>query len=252
MRQNKTFSILDIVDSTNNYAMQQIHAGLAISGDAWCANEQWGGKGQRSKTWVSQKGQNVLLSIALLPNKGIVTHPFLLSMLVANTVVTVLQSMGIVQLSIKWPNDIYIGDRKAGGILIENVYKGNHWQWAIIGIGLNINQTAFETLAHKATSLRLVTGLTYDVYNIAKLLSQQIDEQHALYTTLLQETEVQRYNQQLFKKGETVQLKKQNALFNTVIKAVNEYGQLLTTDVIDRTFAVGEVEWQHNVAESLI
>ena len=68
MEQNEIFSILDSVESTNNYAMQQVHAGLAKHGQAWYALEQWGGKGQRGKLWKSSVGENVILSIAIQPN----------------------------------------------------------------------------------------------------------------------------------------------------------------------------------------
>ena len=73
-------------------------------------------------------------------------------------------------VKIKWPNDIFINDRKAGGILIENVIKGNLWQWAVIGIGLNINQENFEKENLKAISLKQITGKNYDVIELAKEL----------------------------------------------------------------------------------
>ena len=66
-------------------------------------------------------------------------------------------------VSIKWPNDIYIGDRKAAGILIENIYKGGSWNGSVAGIGINLNQTSFHPMRPRPVSLKMITGNDYDV-----------------------------------------------------------------------------------------
>ncbi len=237
------FVVLDEVESTNNYAMQQAHEGLAIPGQAWFANEQWGGKGQRGKKWVSKKGDNIIMSLIVKPNKLFTTNHFYMSMLVANICRQFIEAKTNLQTYVKWPNDIFIDDRKAGGILIENIFKGKEWQWAVIGIGINVNQTSFEDIENTAQSLKNVTGKSYDPKTLARELQQ-------LLNTALNSIEkedfknvLEKCNKYLYKRDKLVSLKKDTAVFKTKIVAINEYGQLLTADAIERIFNVGEVEW---------
>ncbi|MBK6828679.1 MAG: biotin--[acetyl-CoA-carboxylase] ligase [Chitinophagaceae bacterium] len=142
------FVELQSVDSTNNYAREQIHAGMAQHGQAIFAHEQWAGKGQRGRHWVSEKGQNMAVSILLQPKSLPISRQFELSAAIALTVHQTLAVYLPEDLTIKWPNDLYWQDRKAGGILIENLLSshdqtGSSWNWAIAGIGININQTQF-------------------------------------------------------------------------------------------------------------
>lgn len=243
MEQNELFSILDTVDSTNNYATGQAHAGLARHGQAWFAMDQFAGRGQRGKSWKSNPGENLMMSIAVNPDKVFSTKPFLFSVLVAAVCREVFSKFAGEEIKIKWPNDIYWRDRKAGGILIENIFRGSGWGWAIVGIGININQTVFDESVMNGTSLKLITGKTCDPVIIAKEL------QHLLLEKLnnIRNYEIweylEYYNEHLYKKGEVAGLKKGNAAFQTKILSVNEYGQLLTKDTIDRTFEFGEVVW---------
>jgi BirA family transcriptional regulator, biotin operon repressor / biotin---[acetyl-CoA-carboxylase] ligase len=243
MEQNEIFSILDSVESTNNYAMQQVHAGLAKHGQAWYAHEQWGGKGQRGKLWKTNAGENVILSIAIQPNPIFRGKPFLLSALVASICRDCFAEIAGNDTKIKWPNDIYWDDRKAGGILIENIFKGKDWQWTIIGIGININQEVFDENLANATSLKMITKKEYDPILMAKKIQKILLQKLKQISTTNVDHCLDNLNNQLYKKSETVNLKKGNAVFATKIIAVNEYGQLLTEDVMERKFEVGEVEW---------
>jgi BirA family transcriptional regulator, biotin operon repressor / biotin---[acetyl-CoA-carboxylase] ligase len=243
MQQYELFSILDTVESTNNYAMAQVHADMATNGQAWFAKEQWGGKGQRGKTWKSAIGENVILSIAIEPHKAFKLKPFLLSAFTASICRAIVAKTIDEPVIIKWPNDIYCDDRKAGGILIENIYQGKEWKWSIIGIGINVNQTVFDETLQNPTSLKLITNTDHDAILLAKDIHQLFLEKY----NQIDDTAAQNYlhdlNIHLYKKGVLVKLKKDNAVFETTIIEVNEYGQLLTKDSLDRTFEVGEVEW---------
>ncbi len=243
MQQTELFSILDSVESTNNYAMAQVHAGLANNGQAWFAKEQWGGKGQRGKTWLSAKNENIILSIAIKPNKLFISNPFSFSMIVANICRHFFALKANAEIKIKWPNDIYANDRKAGGVLIENSFKGKEWQWAVVGIGININQTIFEKEISNATSLKLMTNKETNTITLAKQLHKLIIKELSYYQNICLKDVLETYNNNLYKRKETVTLKKDSAVFTTKIKAVNEYGILITEDVIEREFVVGEVEW---------
>ena len=243
MKQNEIFSILDRVESTNNYAMQQVHAGLAKHGQAWYAHEQWGGKGQRGKEWNSEAGENVILTIALQPDTVFNGKPFLLSALVANVCRSCFAEIAGEATKIKWPNDIYWRDRKAGGILIENIFKGKNWEWAIIGIGINVNQIVFDEKVENATSLKIITKKENNPILLAQKIQIKLLEKLKVMNAKDMNTHIQALNNHLYKKNEMVHLKKDSAVFATKIIAVNEYGQLLTEDVMERKFEVGEVEW---------
>ncbi|MBL7702307.1 MAG: biotin--[acetyl-CoA-carboxylase] ligase [Ferruginibacter sp.] len=235
------FTILDTVDSTNNYAMRQLHDGLAKHGQAWFATEQTAGKGQRGKSWASQKGKNIAMSLVLEPAKCKIESRFHLSALVALCCLDFLKMHIEGEIKIKWPNDLYWRDRKTGGILIENKLQGRAWKWAVVGIGININQDVFSQDLKRAISLKQITGKAFDVIELAKqlqlLLMKKIDEGITLNET------IQHYNEKLYKKDEPVTLKKANIKFDTIIKGISTQGKLQTVDAIEREFDFGEVEW---------
>ena len=235
--------ILESVDSTNNYAMAMVQNGTANSGDAVFAWEQRAGRGRRGRPWKSRKGENVLFTLVIQAQWLRVQRQFQLSMAVALACHDLFSGHTKENIKIKWPNDIFINDRKAGGILIENVIRGNLWQWAVIGIGLNINQENFETDAVKAISLKQVTGQHYDVIVLVRELHEIVlkrlrDLRSGKSGKLLSE-----YNQNLFSRNTTVKLKKGNILFETEIRSVSASGDLITKDVIERNFAFDEVQW---------
>jgi len=237
------FLVLDKVDSSNNYAMAQYHAGLAKHGQAYFALHQLAGKGQRGRTWNALPHENITISVVIHPDFPNNRYPFLLSAVVSLACIDLLNDLRIPDFTIKWPNDIYWCDRKAGGILIENVYRTNEWKASIVGIGLNINQTEFPTQETIPVSLKQITGTDNDPIELAKLLCLKLNER---YNQLLEGDQVailKEYNSMLFKKGEQVKLKKGNIVFETTIEGVTIMGELQTRDTIDRTFVFGEVEW---------
>jgi BirA family biotin operon repressor/biotin-[acetyl-CoA-carboxylase] ligase len=238
MEQDRLFSILDSVDSTNNYAMAQVHEGLAKHGSAVFARHQKSGKGQRGKAWMSNPGENIILSITVQPSRRNDVPPFEFNAVVALQCARFLHSLTGEDFKIKWPNDLYWRDRKAGGILIENVLQGNEWKWAVLGIGINVNQTRFPSLSNPA-SLSSITGRAFDSIELSMQLHRLIMDAISRKNAHLMDE----YNSLLYKKDEQVQLRKNNIVFNTTIRHVDRFGHLHTSDVMDRTFNFGEVEW---------
>lgn len=240
----KNMLILDSVDSTNNYAMALLQK-RAIDGEiAVFAKEQTHGKGRRGKQWISNKSENIMMSVVVPMQWLSVSRQFELSVAVALSCHDLFQKYILANLFIKWPNDIFINDSKAGGILIENVIKGKIWQWSVIGIGLNINQEKFEEGILKATSLKIETRKKYDVIKLADqlhviLLKRIEDLQAGNFEKMLEE-----YNSHLYARGKIVKLKKQNVVFETQIKTVSPFGQLITQDSIERNFNFDEVEFK--------
>jgi BirA family transcriptional regulator, biotin operon repressor / biotin---[acetyl-CoA-carboxylase] ligase len=240
---NGFFNILTSVDSTNNYAMGMVHAGMASHGMAWFAQEQTAGKGQRGRQWLGEPGQNIALSVVLEPLHLKTTEQFALSMLVGLVCHEFFTVMAGDETSIKWPNDLYWRDRKAGGVLIENSYHGRAWKYAVVGIGVNINQVNFAPEAKNPVSLKQITGKTFDVIELARqlqaLLVQKLDGLAKKGHAGLEAD----YNNHLYKRNQPVKLKKGAQVFETTIKNVNAQGQLITEDAVERRFEFGEVEF---------
>ena len=235
--------ILESVDSTNNYAMAMVQKGIANNGEGVFAMEQRSGKGRRGKTWKSQRGGNILLSILAQMRWLPVQKQFHLSIAVALACLDFFSKYTKENIKIKWPNDIFINDRKAGGILIENVIKGNLWQWAIIGIGLNINQENFEKDKLKATSLKQITGGHYDVIQLSRELHEIVLKRLSVLHSDELSKMLGEYNENLFCRNKRVKLKKGNIVFETEIDRVSASGELITKDVMERSFGFDEVQW---------
>jgi BirA family biotin operon repressor/biotin-[acetyl-CoA-carboxylase] ligase len=236
--------ILECVDSTNNYATALVQRGELGSGNAIFALQQTAGKGRRGRQWESSKGANILLSIPVEMQWLSVSHQFELSVAVALACLDLLSEHVLANLFIKWPNDIFLNDKKTAGILIDNVLRGNSWQWAIIGIGININQENFEGLGFAATSLSKETNRRYNVVDLAEQLHQLVlkrisDLKKGDFSRMLND-----YNSHLYGKGKKVKLKKQNIVFQAEITGVSSSGQLIIKDGMERRFDFDEVEFK--------
>ena len=131
---------LESVDSTNNYAANLVHQGNYAHGTVILSDDQFLGKGQRGSEWLTKKGENLTCSFIICPDKLSVDEQFLLTCLVALSIVEVLKEYGI-EACVKWPNDIYVNQQKIGGVLIENFLQGNSIKTSIIGVGLNVNSS---------------------------------------------------------------------------------------------------------------
>lgn len=159
---------LEQTSSTNAYVREHIKE--LSSPVAVTAQYQTSGRGQRGNIWCSERDANVLLSLLYRPT--VVIHPrdqFAVSMAVSLAMVEVLAEYGI-HAHIKWPNDIYISDKKIAGILIENGFTGSRIEWSIVGIGLNVNQTEFPPELPNPISMRITTGQEYDPAVVSQAL----------------------------------------------------------------------------------
>ena len=230
------------VESTNNYAMAMARAAMTQHGTAVFTHEQTKGKGQRNKIWASQKDMNIAMSVVVEPEWIAPSEIFLLSMMTAVAVREFIRQYTFDDVKIKWANDIYWRDRKAAGILIENLWQGNECRFSIVGIGININQTHFETLNVKAVSLKQITGKNFEPVVLAKQLCKILEEKYQLLQTS-SKTIIEQYKSHLYKLNETVRFKKQNRVFDATIKDVNINGELIVQHATEEKFSVGEVEW---------
>jgi BirA family biotin operon repressor/biotin-[acetyl-CoA-carboxylase] ligase len=178
---------LSTIDSTNIYAMAQIKAGLAKSGSCYTADFQTNGKGQHGRVWESSKGQNLLCSYILELNtldalkNWTPADQIGFSAAIALGARAFFAAFAGSETKIKKPNDIYFSDRKAGGILIENLVRGQEWTWAVIGIGMNINQTEFSpealnSVSSNPISLQEITNQSWDVKKMQQHLSEALND----------------------------------------------------------------------------
>jgi len=161
----------DILDSTNNEAYR--HIDNATDFDVWAASFQTEGRGQKGNRWESSAGENLTFSILARPVMIKAEKQFLISQCVALGIIDYLR-MNSVESSIKWPNDIYSGDKKICGILIEHYLSSDNLSASIIGIGINLNQSRFSPDAPNPTSVFLETGVKRDPVNELKDLINSI------------------------------------------------------------------------------
>ena len=140
------------IDSTNTQAAREIDT--AAEGSVWIADYQTAGRGQRGNKWESSEGENLTFTILLRPEFLHPAQQFQISQVCALGVCRYLSDKGL-PTKIKWPNDIYIGNKKICGMLIENSVRGDKLAVSISGIGLNLNQKSFSSDAPNPTSLLL-------------------------------------------------------------------------------------------------
>ena len=184
---------------------------------------QTSGKGQVGNSWEAQRGKNLLFSVLLKPHHIPIQEQFIISQLVSVAIVRVMQNHNV-ECSIKWPNDIYVGDKKLGGILIENSLRGSLIDYSIIGIGLNINQLEFKSDAPNPVS-------TFNILDKKISLKSLFLEIIAQLKLLYSETDTVKikseYLQYLYRKNGFFTFKIPNSdQFEAEIHAIGNDGQL--------------------------
>ncbi len=216
--------VLNEVDSTNNYAKQLI-ADKAGEGTVVLAQYQNKGKGQPGNFWESEANKNLLFSLILYPDFLDAGKQFYISKIVSLALVEVLRKE-TKDVHIKWPNDIYVGNKKIAGMLIENTIKGSSLESTIIGIGLNLNQEKFVSAAPNPISLKQVTEKEYDNQVILK---EFLNRCYLLMEELKAggfESIKKAYLSHLFRNDEWHLYRKDGEEFEARIAGIGEFGQL--------------------------
>lgn len=161
----------DELDSTNNEARRVLDALDNLSVIA--AVGQSAGRGQGDHTWFASPGKNITATIVLKPENLSAGDYLFVTRVTTLALLSYLREHGV-QARIKWPNDIWVEDRKICGILIENIIDGNRMKACLIGIGLNINEEGWPENLPNPVSLKELTGKEYDVRHELQLLVGQI------------------------------------------------------------------------------
>lgn len=158
--------------STNKIAAEMIKAARVRHGAVILAHTQTEGQGQRGRSWISAPNQDLTFSLVVFPDRLRAEQQFILSKLAALTVLDVVQATVKGEARIKWPNDILVERRKIAGILIQNELVGENVSHAVIGIGLNVNNTELPE-GLQATSLALECGHTMDRWALLEALCER-------------------------------------------------------------------------------
>ena len=230
-----------ITASTNDDARDEKYR----EGDVVWADFQTAGRGQRGHIWHSQKGENLTFSMLFEPTFLPVTEQFLLSEIVALALVRTLAEYGI-ECRIKWTNDIYAGDNKIVGILIEHALSGDKLSRTIVGVGLNVNQEAFPSDLPNPTSMFVERGVKFDRREVLERIASNLE---VLYGALEQgrKAEIERlYIDTMYHLGEPHTYAYPNGeRFTATIRGVRHSGELCLEheDGVVREYAFKEVEF---------
>lgn len=209
--------------STNTESAKMLKDGQLGNGDIVITDNQIKGKGQNNNVWISEPGENLTLSIIYIPENLLAIDQFSLTVIITNSILEFLSNYGV-NSSIKWPNDIFVGNKKIAGILISNSIRGAFIADSIIGLGININQAKFP---FNATSMSTITGKSYTLNDVLNNLVTSIDKH--LSKKVKFELQWSSYQKNLFGRG--VKYKFQDHLrkidYEGKIIGINERGKLL-------------------------
>ncbi|MBN1924251.1 MAG: biotin--[acetyl-CoA-carboxylase] ligase [Prolixibacteraceae bacterium] len=217
---------LNLTDSTNNYAIKKHSQDGWPEGTVVMCKEQTNGRGQINNSWESEYGENLLLSIVLYPDFLPVQRQFQLSKIIALGISETL-SLFNEEVTVKWPNDIYIGNKKIAGILIENSVMGNTICSSVIGIGINLNQKKFLSDAPNPISLFQLLGLKVDLEEFANLLFSNLNIWlNKLRNNMNHEIDYH-YLKSLYRINQEAEFSDKDEIFAGKIIGINETGQLV-------------------------
>lgn len=218
------------IDSTNNFANELISKNKSniqkLNGTIITSEYQTNGRGQTTNFWASERSKNLLISLILTPDFINVKDQFILSKFFSLTILSLLQKLGI-DAKIKWPNDIYAGNLKLGGILIENTISVNRIHTSVLGLGLNINQTSFSDKLPNPSSLKLLTGKDFQISEILEQLCIELETSYLKLSEKCFDYFDKTYIANLYRFNEVHLFIKNNISFKAKITGITEFGQLV-------------------------
>ena len=192
---------LDAIDSTNSYLKKLLNKESLDDLTVVVSKHQTKGRGRNGNLWLNKPSLNLAFSIYKRFSDFEIDKKFMLNVISSISVYETLKKYNLLDLTIKWPNDIMTVDKKISGILIENNVKGNRIKYSVIGIGININQREFKNLPN-ATSIFIETGKLNSIETLAKELQEALEKNFNLFK--INENElIKNYNSLLYRKNET-------------------------------------------------
>lgn len=230
------------VDSTNNYLRELKEQHELSEGTVILSDFQSMGKGRGRNAWYSGKGLNILMSVLLYP-KIPATKLFYLTEIASLAITDMLKVIGIAA-EIKWPNDIYVQDKKIAGILIENVFSSDIIESSIIGIGLNVNETEFPSDLPNPVSVKSAGGKENNRNNLVKKLLEAFKSRYEQFLGGQLSALHIDYNALLYRKNKQCNFVFRGRNFQSTILLVKENGEIIlqNADGEQRKYAFGELE----------
>lgn len=217
---------IESIGSTNDFARDLLNKDKRLQDftTIW-AQEQTKGRGQVGNVWESEKGKNITASIIVFPVFVAPEKQFYVSMAVSLAITKCLERF-VEGVTIKWPNDIYVGNKKICGILIENTLSERAIESSIVGIGLNINQESFSDWIPNPTSLYLETGKVFEVSTILGKLVADIASCISMLSDGNMNDIASDYRSKIYQLGEARTYKDKNGVFEGRIVNVLDSGVL--------------------------
>ena len=233
---------IDAIGSTNLALRDEFKKGQLKHAHVLWALNQTQGKGQRGAVWSVEANKNLTFSVFLSSEKLAFSRPNMLNFCVSLALKKCLETFDIPTVSIKWPNDILSGNKKIGGVLIENVYRGVHLKGMIVGIGLNVNQEKFEDLP-QASSMRLMSGREFNLDEVLKQFLNSFDS--FITRNINEESLFEHYQNALFSLNERREFRTgTNSFFAKVVGvAWNGQMELKFDDGEVKTFTQKSLQW---------
>ena len=238
---------IDETDSTNGYFREipcHSDANMVV-----VAEYQTAGKGCGSNSWESERGKNLTFSVLLHPTEIRAKWQFRISEAVSVALCETLERhSGAQEVTIKWPNDIYVGDRKICGILIENRLKGSTIIDSIVGIGLNVNQRVFLSNAPNPVSIYQLTGEETDREALLETFLRELPKAFEMEPASLAEA----YLSRLYRREGMHRFQDSQGVFEAKVLNVLDDGRLvlLDTEGKARMYAFKEVQFCINETNS--
>jgi BirA family biotin operon repressor/biotin-[acetyl-CoA-carboxylase] ligase len=234
---------LSAINSTNDYLKSLSSTRHVENFTFVVAAHQTAGRGQMGAKWDAEPGKNLTFSVLIKDLLLAVNEIFTLNVAVAVSVAEALNALHLPEVCIKWPNDILAGNKKLGGILIENSIKNDGEIFSVVGIGLNVNQKDFDELP-KATSLAVVAGRDFDKEQLLLEIAGRLRQNVSKILNKDSQSLWARYHELLFKKGMPMPFEKDNEKFMGIIQGVTATGSLsvLLADDTMADFGIKEVQ----------
>ncbi len=212
--------------STNDEAAALIAHTDPAEGLIVVTDQQTAGRGQRGNVWLAEPGQNLTFSLILKPSFLAASEQFWLNMAVSLGIYDAFQPLLGNLLRIKWPNDVFVGDQKLGGILIENTLQGSTLAYSIVGMGMNVNQTDFQYPT--ATSLQQQSPLPhgYDLTGLLSTLCEKVEQRYLQLRTGQRDVLKINYLQTLYRYQEEHWFEADDRRFQAVLVGIDTTGRL--------------------------
>ncbi len=233
------------VTSTNNVLSEMLSNSKPLAeGSVIMAEEQSHGRGQHGTFWESSPGKNITISILYKPEFLTIEKQFYLSMAISIGICNFLEDVLNTKVKIKWPNDIYVGNTKIAGILIENSLIGSYLKSSIIGIGLNVNQVQFNSEAPNPCSMKILTGKEFNINELLPRLFEEIEIQYLNLKAKKLSYLKEKYLSKLYRFGEEALYKVKGKTIKCNISDIEESGKLvLLTEEGLRSYDTKEIEF---------